>query len=313
MATAIFDRLSALADATRSRLLFLLDRQELTVGELCAVVQLPQPTVSRHLKILSDEGWLRQRPEGASRRYRMLPAAQLEPGARRLWQLVRDEVADSPAAIQDLQRLEAVLAARHTKSQQFFTSAAGEWDRLRRELFGVRSDLFALLRLLAPDLVVADLGCGTGQLTASLAPFVQRVIAVDESAAMLAAARRRLGDLANVEVRRGDLLALPVADGEADVAIVSMVLHYVSDPRAALGEAARILRPGGRMLVVDMQPHDPALLRQDMGHVWHGFESDELLGWMSELGLERAQYTPLMPEPEASGPALFAAVASRPC
>src|SRR5687768_12986910 len=126
---AIFDRMSALADTTRSRLLLLLERHELTVGELCQVLQLPQSTVSRHLKLLADEGWVSGRAEGTSRRYRM--PDRIDAGARQLWQLVRHEVAALPGAAQDGERLRSVLAQRSTRSREFFSSAAGEWDRLR--------------------------------------------------------------------------------------------------------------------------------------------------------------------------------------
>ena len=187
-APAIFDRMSALADATRSRLLLVLERQELTVGELCAVLQLPQSTVSRHLKTLVDEAWLASRAEGTSRRYRMLPE-RLDASARKLWGLVREQVAALPTAEQDARRLRSVLAQRTTRSQEFFSSAAGQWDRLRAELFGQRADLLGLLGLLDARWTVGDLGCGTGQISESLAPFVERVVAVDASAAMLQAAR----------------------------------------------------------------------------------------------------------------------------
>jgi ubiquinone/menaquinone biosynthesis C-methylase UbiE len=307
---AIFDRMSALADTTRSRLLLLLERHELTVGELCQVLQLPQSTVSRHLKLLGDEGWVSGRAEGTSRRYHM-PAAQMDAGARQLWQLVRDEVAALPGAAQDGDRLRSVLSQRSTRSREFFSSAAGEWDRLRAELFGRRADLLALLGLLDEAWTVGDLGCGTGQVTQSLAPFVTRVVAVDSSPAMLDAARARLGGLPNVETREGELESLPIRDGELDAAIAFLVLHYVAEPGEALAEAARALKPGGRLLVVDMMPHDRDEYRQAMGHVWQGFEVERMERWMREAGMTSYRYVPLPADPAAKGPTLFAASARR--
>ena len=307
---AIFDRMSALADATRSRLLLVLERHELTVGELCQVLQLPQSTVSRHLKTLGDEGWVSARAEGTSRRYRM-PADRMDPGARQLWQLVRSEVGALPGAAQDADRLRSVLAQRSTRSREFFSSAAGEWDRLRAELFGRRADLLGLLGLLDEGWTVGDLGCGTGMVSASLAPFVARVVAVDSSPAMLEAARARLGGLPNVETREGELEGLPVADGELDAAVVFLVLHYLAEPDAALAEAARALRPGGRLLVVDMMPHDREEYLQAMGHVWQGFEAERMRGWMEDAGFRGFRYVPLPPDPAAKGPTLFAASAGR--
>ena len=187
----ILDDLSALADITRDRLLLLLEAQELTVSELCSVLQLPQSTVSRHLKALADSGWVTSRAEGTSRLYAMAPANRQGP-ARRLWLLVREQVTESRVAVQDHRRLQTVLAARRSRSQEFFSSAVGQWDRLREELFGAHFHLQAACGLLDPAWVVGDLGCGTGAMTAALAPFVARVIAVDNSAAMLAAAKRRL-------------------------------------------------------------------------------------------------------------------------
>ena len=256
-ARPIFDRLSALADPTRSRLLLLLDRHELTVGELCAALQLPQSTVSRHLKTLADEGWVSARAEGTSRRYAM-PRSALDSSARGLWQLVRDQVGATPSARQDLGRAERVLQERRTTSQAFFSSTAGQWDRVRADLYGARTDLAPLIALLEPSLVVGDLGCGTGQTTSALAPFVARVVAVDESEAMLAAARERVGHHDNVDVRSGRLEALPIDDDALDVAVLSLVLHFVVDPAVVLREAARVLRPGGRLLVIDMEPHEQA-------------------------------------------------------
>jgi len=305
----IFERMSALADSTRSRLLLVLDRHELTVGELCAVLQLPQSTVSRHLKTLQDEAWVTSRAEGTSRRYRM-SADRLEPAARRLWTLVREQVSTLPAADQDAQRLRSVLAARSTRSQEFFSTAAGQWDRLREELFGRRADLLGLLGLLDPAWTVGDLGCGTGQVSASLAPFVRRVVAVDSSTAMLGAARKRLDGVESVEVRAGELEALPVDDGELDAALLFLVLHYVAEPAAALAEARRALKPGGVLLVVDMASHDREDYRQAMGHVWLGFGAEQLEAWLRDAGLGAVRYVPLPADPAAKGPTLFAARAT---
>src|SRR5882724_5857441 len=222
---AILDHLSALADATRSRILLLLDRHELTVSELCGIVQLPQSTVSRHLKALADSGWIAARAEGTSHLYTMT-RDELDPSARRLWLLVREQVGASPAASQDQRRLQAALAERRTKSQEFFSSSAGQWDRVRDDLFGDRFHLAALAAFAQSDWTVGDLGCGTGQVSTALAPFVERVIAVDSSAAMLQAAKKRLQGFENVDLRRGELETLPVDDARLDAATLMLVLHH---------------------------------------------------------------------------------------
>ena len=309
-ARPIFDRLSALADPTRSRLLLLLDRHELTVGELCAALQLPQSTVSRHLKTLADEGWVSVRAEGTSRRY-VMPQSALDPSARGLWQVVRDQVGATPSARQDLVRAERVLQQRRTASQAFFSSTAAQWGRVRAELYGARTDLAPLAALLDPASVVGDLGCGTGQTTAALAPFVTRVIAVDESDAMLAAARERVGHHDNVDVRSGRLEELPIADATLDVAVLSLVLHFVVDPAAVCREAARVLRPGGCLLIVDMEPHEREEYRTTMGHLWLGFSAEQITGWLEGAGFAAPRIVPLAPDPQAKGPALFTARAAR--
>ena len=141
--------------------------------------------------------------------------------------------------------------------------------------------------------------------------FVARVIAVDGSPAMLEAARARLAGTPNVEVREGELESLPIEPGTLDAAVAFLVLHYVAEPADALAEAARALKPGGRLLVVDMMPHDREEYRQAMGHVWQGFEAERLGGWMADAGLTAFRYVPLPPDPAAKGPTLFAASARR--
>lgn len=308
--TPLFDRLSALADPIRSRLLLLLERHELTVSELCSVLQLPQSTVSRHLKVLGAAGWLVAREDGTSNRYR-LDAKALDAGTRKLWTAVREEAEGLPAAARDAQRVKGVLADRHTRSQQFFASSAAQWDKLRAELFGTRTELFALVGLLEPTQVVGDLGCGTGQLAEVMAPFVKSVIAVDESAAMLKAAKARLAALDNVELRSGSIEELPIEARALDVAVLSLVLHYVADPVEVLTGIRRTLKPkGGKLLLVDMLPHDRAEYRQTMGHVWLGFAPEQVQEWAAAAGFTSTRIHALPPSPASKGPTLFTAVLS---
>jgi ubiquinone/menaquinone biosynthesis C-methylase UbiE/DNA-binding transcriptional ArsR family regulator len=308
-APPIFHRMTALADTTRSRVLLVLERHELTVNEIRSVLQLPQSTVSRHLKVLADHGWVVSRPEGTSHRYRMTD--KLESSVRRLWHLVREQVVATSAAAQDSRRVQSVLAHRRTQSQKFFSSAAGQWDRLRSELFGSRSDIMGFLGLIDESWQVGDLGCGTGQLSEIIAPFARSVIAVDDSAAMIAAARKRLVSFDNVSVRAGSLEALPIDDASLDVALVFLVLHYVVEPELAIAEAHRVLKPGGRLIIVDMMPHDRQELVDEMGHVWRGFSEEQLSALLHSAGFPGWRYHPLPADASARGPALFTMVARR--
>ncbi len=303
----IFDRLTALADPIRARLLLVLERHELTVSELRSALQLPQSTVSRHLRALANAGLVASREDGTSNRYRM-NARELDAGGRRLWQSVREEVGAMATAARDAERVRSVMAARHSTSQHFFASSAAQWDKLRTELFGARTELLALLGLLDSHWTVGDLGCGTGQLAEAMAPFVKRVIAVDESPAMLRASRARLASRANVEVRDGTLEALPIEGGQLDVAILSLVLHYVTDPGLALTGIQRTLKKGARLLIVDMMPHDRTEYRQTMGHVWLGFGEDQLARWSEEAGFASCLVSPLAAPAHSKGPTLFSAV-----
>jgi SAM-dependent methyltransferase len=302
---AILDHMSALADPTRCRLLLLLEAREMTVSELCAVLQMPQSSVSRQLKTLGDDGMVTSRRDGTSRFYSM--PRELDEAAAGLWPLIRAEVAATPAARQDGRRLTGVLARRRATSQAFFATAAPEWDTLSAALFGDSFAAWGLLGLLDPELVVGDLGCGTGRLAEILAPLAKRVLAVDGSADMLAAARARLTRHANVEVRAGEIEALPLADGELDAAVLALVLHHLPDPGSALAEVARVVRPGGRVLVIDMLPHDHVEYQQQMGHVWLGFGEDQIARLLGGAGFARVRTRALPPVPEARGPVLFAA------
>jgi ubiquinone/menaquinone biosynthesis C-methylase UbiE len=305
---AILEHMTALADPIRCRMLLLLEKHELTVSELCAVLQMPQSTVSRHLKTLADDDWVASRRDGTSRFYSM-PVDELDSGAKRLWPLIREQVAATSGAGQDDRRLRGVLTRRRVKSQEFFASVATDWDRLREDLFGDSFFLWAVLGLIDPALVVGDLGCGTGQLTETVAPYVRQVIAVDSSPDMLDAARLRVGAAQNVDLRQGDLENLPIRPGELDAAMLGLVLHYSPSPPKTLSEVARVLRPGGRVLVVDMLPHEHEEYQQQMGHVWLGFSEKQISRFLTGAGFSDARVRALPTDPDAKGPALFAAVA----
>ena len=310
-APPILDRLSALGDETRTRILALLERSEFTVTELGSVLQASQPTVSRQLKTLAAEGWVEARADGRNRHYRM--ATALDEPARALWCIVRDEIGEGGVYADDAERAREVLKHRRLRSAEFFATAAERWDEVRAQLFGSAAGLTPLLGLLHADWVVADLGVGTGSLAEALAPFVAKVIGVDRSAQMLEAAGHRLRDSVNVELREGELEELPMQDAEADFAVLALVLHYVVDPPAVLAEVGRALRAGGRLVLVDMRPHDRAgVYGQEMGHVWPGFEPERVHAWLRDAGFDAVRVLPLPPDPEATGPLLFLASAVKP-
>jgi ArsR family transcriptional regulator len=303
---ALLSWMEVLADPTRLRILRLLERHELGVAELCDVLQLPQSTVSRHLKILADQGWVRNRALRTANLYQMSLNGD-EPAARRLWLLARDQTDAWATVQQDQARLARRLAARQPAVQAFFAGAAGTWDRRRSELYGQGFTSAALLALLPPDWVVADLGCGTGQASALLSPHVRQVIGVDQSAAMLKAARQRTAGLQNVDLRRGSLEALPMEAAACDAALLVLALTYVPEPSAVLQEMARVLRPGGRAVVVDLLRHDRDDFRREMGQTSLGFEPAELGRLLTEAGLGDPRVHTLPPEPQAKGPALLLA------
>ena len=307
--------MESLADLTRLRLLRLLERHELGVAELCDVLQLPQSTVSRHLKILADQGWVRARRQATNNLYRTL-IEELDPGAKRLWTVAREQTDSWPASKQDRLRLERLLADKQTNGQAFFAGAAGEWDRLRAELYGRHFSDAATLALLPPEMIVADLGCGTGQVIERLAPFAKQVIGVDNSPAMLKAARKRLERFENVDLRKGDLAAIPIDDGACDSVMLILALTYVADPAIVVREMARILKPGGgagagRAVIVDLLPHDRDDFRRQLGQTRLGFDPKELEQLLLEGGFRSPTIRPLPPEPGAKGPALFLATAMK--
>lgn len=304
----LFEHLSLLSEPTRVRLLRLLEQEELGVGELSSIVQLPQSTVSRHLKALITKGWVERRSEGTSSLVRMVAGAGLGPGGLALWGVVR-EACDGAAFAADRERMQSILAQRRVDTRAYFGRVAGSWGQIRSELFGASFTLPTMLALLPPDWVVGDLGCGTAEAAAVLAPAVKGVIAVDNERAMLGSAQRRLDELAldNVELRQGELTALPIADNELDAAVMVLVLHHLPDPAAALREARRTIRGAGPLVVLDMVAHRRTDYRRRMGHQHLGFSPTALAEHARAAGQSVRSLRVLPADPDAQGPPLFVA------
>ena len=229
-----------------------------------------------------------------------------------MWELVGSDMSDDRVVQDDRRRLSSVLRARRGPSQAYFAETGEAWTQVRRDLFGSRFDLLGLLGLLDPAWTVGDLGCGTGTVSSSLAPFVSEVIAVDASQQMLDAAGIATATHDNVELRQGDLEALPIDDASLDAATLFLVLHHVADPGAVIAEAARVLKPGAPLLIVDMEPHDDATLGEAMGHVWFGFDHAEIEQHLTRAGFATTVVRSLGIDPDARGPQLFTAAGRKP-
>lgn len=317
--TALIEWFAALSDPVRLRILRLLNANELSVGELAKSLQLPQSTVSRHLKVLNESGWIVKWSEGTTSRYRLDPSA-LSESAQTLWTLTSAHLTpDSEQHDQyseDDRRMIEVLAERRGDGSTFFGRIGGEagaWDTLRAELYGQMFTTEAMIGLLPETWTVADLGCGTGNCSELLSPIVRKVIAMDREPAMLEAARERLADRSNVDFVRGDLAVprgVPITDDSVDAAIIMLVLHHLpvpDGPRDAVQEAVRTLRSGGLLLVVDMIEHDREIYRQSMGHQHLGFSERAVRAWTSHVPVEFVRYHRLRPDTSGKGPGLFAA------
>ena len=317
--------LKALADGTRQGILRVLAEHELTVSELVEVFELPQSTVSRQLKVLRDAGLLVDRRCAASVRYSAAPAgfnggpgvAGHGPGQdlrRRLIEWLTARPIEPVCA----ERVRQVLR-RRSGGDGFFDAVGGRWDQLRSQAFGRGFPFEALATLLPREWVVGDIGTGTGYLLGTLAALFREVIAIEPSAAMLEAARSRpeLQGVGNLEFRQGSLDRLPAADGELDLAIASLVLHHVEDPGGALAELHRVVRPGGRLLIIEQEVHEHAAFRERMGDPGWGLEPALLAELVRRAGFRPAGVTPLRATRPAGGrplaaPGLFAISAVRP-
>jgi len=301
-----------LSDPTRVRVLALLEQEELAVQELMDVLGMAQSRVSRHLAILREAGLLRDRRDGTYVFYRF----EVPEGGpwRETWELVKQNLESDPTRARDRAALTEVMAARADRTRSFFDAVGPEWDALRKVFNDDALRSRALTRLVPPGLEVADVGTGTGILAQELARLGARVIAIDHSPRMLEAARAKLdaADVGGVELRAGEAHALPVDDASVDAAFTHMVLHYLPSPGEAIREMARIVRPGGSVVVVDFVRHEHEWMRQELGVSWLGFDASEVAAWFEGADLEDVMYET---QPARSGsrdlPATFIASARR--
>ena len=277
-------RLKVLADATRVRLLALLEREELTVAELSSIPRLAQPRVSTHLARLKDAGLVRDRRAGVSAYYRFEDTGLDEP-QRALWRTLR-EGSDDPLLRQDEERIPGVLAARAADAN-WADSVAGDMERHYSPGRTWEALARSALPLLAPGRVL-DIASGDGVLAELLAPHSQEYVCVDASARVVAAASDRLRRFGHVEVCEGDMHALPFEDGHFDLVVLMHALTYASRPAVAVAEAARVLRPGGRLLLSSLARHEHRVAVEAYGHVNLGFSDRELRKFMEKAGLEIA-------------------------
>jgi ArsR family transcriptional regulator len=276
-----------LADPTRLRILALLRAMELSVGELAQVLGQSQPRVSRHVKILIEAGLTERRKEG-SWVFLSLRPDRTQP----LFALLDGWAAggECPQTAADIARLAAVQADRAASAERYFASHAADWDKLR-SLHVAESEVEAAVSRALGDKPVGeliDIGTGTGRMLELFGRAARRALGVDRSPEMLRLARVKLAQagIRSAELRQGDMYALPVASGSADTVILHQVLHYAQQPAAAVAEAARLLAPGGRLLIVDFAPHEHEELRLRDAHARLGFSDEAVCKWMGEAALD---------------------------
>lgn len=273
----------ALGDETRLRLFHLLLHYELNVNELVLIMQMGQSRISRHLKVLSENGLLRQRRDGGFSYYQV-PG---NPDIESLTQFVKNSLGRDEVASEDLSRAQAIIKERKKKTRRFFNQIAEHWERLKKDLLGDMDLAAAVSEEIPACSIAVDLGCGTGELLLKLLDKAETVIGVDHSAQMLKMARLKLdaeNAAARSDLRLGELEHLPLRDKEGDAAIINMVLHHIPLPQAGIQEANRILRPGGTLVIADFAKHAREDIREKFGATWLGFEPGDIDTWLTASG-----------------------------
>jgi len=282
--------LKAMADPVRLRVLAAVSEGELTVGEVQEVVPSVQSSASRNLAILREAGFVQDRKDGTNVYFSLRQDMPEE--ARELFKSLQPRLEQLPEAKHDRARLQDCKRRRLSRSQNYFESLAGDWERVRKSYFDDRVASLAIEKLLPPNLVIADIGCGTGSLTFELARFARGVIGIDQSQEMLRQARKVAQEKAigNVEFRPGDALKLPLERRSVDAAFCVMVLHFLPDPGRAIAELCRITRPGGTVVVLDLVAHNQEWMREQMAHRWLGFEQTSIENWFRQAGVTEVGY-----------------------
>lgn len=286
MTSPLTHRFRALADPTRLLLLGVLLDEELTVGELAEVVGTHQPGVSRHLAALRDAGLVIARRQGAMTFYRANAQEPLLSGP------VKEDIVAHAQQPSIVQRIERVLERRRVRSSEFFDERASGWDALRAELLNDTAAFASLLPLVPRGLAVVDIGTGTGAMLPVLAEFAGRLVGIDQSAQMLRHAReraRRLG-LQNAEFVRAEANDLPLATDGFDAAFAALVLHHLPKPGTAVAEMARVVKPGGHVVILDLCAHGQEWLRTEQADLWLGFARDEITSLLEAARLTRISY-----------------------
>jgi ubiquinone/menaquinone biosynthesis C-methylase UbiE len=287
---------AALADPTRLRILMLLRAMELSVGELAQVLGQSQPRVSRHVRILIDAGLAERRKEGSWVFLSLGPRSRTEPLLQLVERWAELDGAD-PWTAADAARLTAVRADRAAAATRYFASHARDWDALR-SLHVAESEVeAAIARALGEAAIgrLVDIGTGTGRMIELFGPRAEQALGIDRSPEMLRLARAKLAEagLDEAELRQGDMYSLPLKAESADTVIIHQVLHYAQNPAAAVAEAARLLSPGGRLLIIDFAPHEREELRSQGAHVRLGFAEEAMVRHMEEAGLNGRVVEPL--------------------
>lgn len=285
-AKQIVDVLRAAGEPTRLRILALLQREELAVLELCRVLDQSQPRVSRHLKLLAEAGLVERFPDGAWVFYRLVGAGPQHDVAGEVLARISS---DDPVLARDRRKLDDVKAERADAAQAYFAENATQWDQIRALYVGDAAVEAKILEAAGEGRVrrLVDLGSGTGRMLTLLAPRADQALGLDLSQQMLNIARRNTSEagLSHVDLRHGDIFDTRLPDGSADLVVVHQVLHYLGDPAAAVREAARIVSPGGRLIIVDFAPHKLEFLREDHQHRRLGFSDEEMNRWLADADL----------------------------
>lgn len=299
---AMVDGLKAVAEPSRLRILALLSMGDLTVSDLTVILGQSQPRVSRHLKLLFDAGLIVRYQEGSWAYFRLADAAVKGEIARLL--IGRLDRSD-PLVQRDLERLAQVKHHRHARAAAYFTANAGSWDRIRTLHVPEAAVEAALKRLVGkkPFQAMLDVGTGTGRLLELFSPLYVRGLGIDVNREMLAVARANLdrAGVANAQVRQGDVYALPAAREAFDLVTIHQVLHFLDSPGEAIREAARALRPGGRLLIVDFAQHDLEFLREEHAHLRLGFSDAQIESWLVDAGLDLSETLELQPKQGVEG------------